>query len=187
MEKCHLRNFFLGSKINFEIGRKCFIVSGGSPDSTYYSNLLISCSILPNQSINLQIKSRPSLKGKTHFLNENKQKVSRFLKARKWSPYFGSILSLQQLFFSKKHSDATLHYNRVSYRSLGPQPVGVQCPLTSSLDELLMLLGLALLSWATACVGVHHIFPFRLPYLRVFPFTLPHVPLDFLRFFFFFP
>src|SRR6218665_2207029 len=34
-----------------------------APDSTYYSNLLISCYILPNQSINLQIKSRPSLKG----------------------------------------------------------------------------------------------------------------------------
>src|SRR6218665_1575579 len=58
-----------------------------APDSTNHSNLLISCSILPNQSINLQIKSRPSLKGKTHFLNENKQKVSRFLNARKWSPY----------------------------------------------------------------------------------------------------
>jgi len=54
-------------------------------DSSYYSNLLISCSILPNQSINLQIKSRPSLKGMTHCLNEKNQKVSRFLKARKWS------------------------------------------------------------------------------------------------------
>ena len=39
------------------------------------------------KSINLQIKSRPNLKGKTHFLNEKNQKVSRFLKARKWSPY----------------------------------------------------------------------------------------------------
>src|SRR6218665_1920073 len=89
MEKCHLQNNFLQSKNIFEIGGKCFIVSGvmGAPDSTCYSNLLISCSISPNQSVNLQIKSRPSLKGKTHFMNEKNQKLSRFLKARKWSPY----------------------------------------------------------------------------------------------------
>src|SRR6218665_1280780 len=65
-----------------------------APDSTYYSNLLISCSILPNQSINLQIKSHPSLKGKTHFFNEKNQKGSRFLKARKWSPYVRDFIFL---------------------------------------------------------------------------------------------
>jgi len=46
-------------------------------DSTCYSNLLISC-ILPNQSLNLQIKSRPSLKGKTHFFNEKNKSVPVF-------------------------------------------------------------------------------------------------------------
>src|SRR6218665_75536 len=87
--KVSLANNFLQSKNISEIGEKCFIVSGvmDAPDSTCYSNLLISCSISPNQSVNLQIKSRPSLKGKTHFMNEKNQKVSRFLKARKWSPY----------------------------------------------------------------------------------------------------
>jgi len=85
-EKVSLAKFFLESKKIFEIGGKCFIVSGwmDAPDSTYYCNLLISCSILPNQAINLQIKSSPSLKDKTHFLNE--KKVSRFFKPRKWSP-----------------------------------------------------------------------------------------------------
>ena len=78
MEKCHLQNFFLQSKNCFEIRGKCFIVSGGMDASTYYSNLLITCSILPNQSINLQIKSRPSLKGKTHFMNEKNQIVPVF-------------------------------------------------------------------------------------------------------------
>jgi len=54
MEKCHLRIFFLESKKSFEIGGKCFIVSGGwSPLTTHYSTLLTSCSVLPNQSINL--------------------------------------------------------------------------------------------------------------------------------------
>ena len=48
------------------------------PDSTYYSNLFISWSIVPYQPINLQIKSRPSLKGKTQFLNENNKSVPVF-------------------------------------------------------------------------------------------------------------
>ena len=52
--------------------------SDGRPDPTYYSNLLTSCSILPNQSINLQIKSRPSLNSKTHFLNEKTKSVLVF-------------------------------------------------------------------------------------------------------------
>src|SRR6218665_74266 len=51
------------------------------------SNLLISCSILLNQAINLQIKSSPSYKKQDPFLERKKEKVSRFLKARKWSPY----------------------------------------------------------------------------------------------------
>jgi len=42
------------------------------------------------------------------------------------------------------------------------------------------LFGLAQVSWASARVGVHRLFPFRLPYLGVFPFTL-HLPLDFIR------
>src|SRR6218665_2343844 len=73
--KVSLAKFFLQSKNCFEIRGKCFIVSGGmdASDSTYYSNLLIRCSILPNQSINLQIKSRPSLKGKTHFLKRKRK------------------------------------------------------------------------------------------------------------------
>src|SRR6218665_86584 len=69
-------------------------------DSTYYSNLLTSCSILPDQSINLQIKSRPCLKGKTHFLNEKNQKLSQFLKARKWSPYTRCLLACRSQFCS---------------------------------------------------------------------------------------
>ena len=40
-------------------------------DSTYYSNLVI-------KSINLQIKSRPSLKGKTHLLNEKTKSIPVF-------------------------------------------------------------------------------------------------------------
>ena len=42
------------------------------------------------------------------------------------------------------------------------------------------LMGLAQVSWATARVGVHRLFPFRLPHLGVFPFTL-HMPLDFIH------
>ena len=42
------------------------------------------------------------------------------------------------------------------------------------------LLGLTLASWATVCVGVHRL-SLRLPYLGVFPFTLLHLPLDFIR------
>jgi len=51
-----------------------------APDSTYmyYSNLLISCSILPTQAINLQIISSLNLKGKTHLLNEKKIKCPGF-------------------------------------------------------------------------------------------------------------
>src|SRR6218665_1410405 len=40
--------------------------------------------------------------------------------------------------------------------------------------------GLALVFWATARVGVHGL-SLRLPYLGVFPFTLLHLPLDFIR------
>jgi len=56
-EKSHgkgsLANFFLESKSFWEIGGNASLYQGGmaAPDSTYYSNLLISCSILPNQSI----------------------------------------------------------------------------------------------------------------------------------------
>src|SRR6218665_2541753 len=40
--------------------------------------------------------------------------------------------------------------------SLRPQPVGVQCSLTSSLGEFSGYLGLVPVSWATARVGVYH-------------------------------
>src|SRR6218665_1259071 len=46
---------------------------------------------------------------------------------------------------------------------MGSAPIGAQCPLTSSLR----LLGLALVSWAFARVGVHRP-SLRLPYLDVF-------------------
>src|SRR6218665_1616420 len=48
---------------------------------------------------------------------------------------------------------------------MGSAPVGVQCPLTSSLGEFLGN-WLALVSWATARVGVHRL-SLRLPYLGV--------------------
>ena len=37
-----------------------------------------------------------------------------------------------------------------------------------------------MVSWAFACVGVHRL-SLRLPYLGVFPFTLLHLPLNFIR------
>src|SRR6218665_3492017 len=79
---CHLggQEFFCGI-----LGRKEILGKDSVTfDSTYYSNLLISCSILLNQAINLQIKSK--LKRQDPFLERKKEKVSRFLKARKWSP-----------------------------------------------------------------------------------------------------
>src|SRR6218665_2621878 len=65
---------------------------------------------------------------------------------------------------------------------MGSTPVDVQCPLTFSLGEfpLHRLLGLALVSWAFARVGVHRL-SLRLPYFGVFPFTLLHLPLNFIR------
>ena len=60
---------------------------------------------------------------------------------------------------------------------MGSAPVGVQCPLTRWVS---WLLGLVLVSWAFARVGVHHL-SLRLPYLSVFPFTLLHLPLVFIR------
>src|SRR6218665_3471800 len=64
--------------------------------------------------------------------------------------------------------------------SLGPQPFGVQCLLTSSLGEFPGYFGLTPVSWTSARVVVQSPFPLRLPYLGVFPFTL-HLPLDFIR------
>ena len=82
---CHLgeQEFFCGILERKEILVKDWVTF----DSTYYSNLLISCSILLNQAINLQVKSSPSWKKQDPFLERKKEKVSRFLKARKWSPY----------------------------------------------------------------------------------------------------
>jgi len=62
---------------------------------------------------------------------------------------------------------------------MGSAPVGVQCPLTSSLGEFLgYWAGSGILGY-TARVGVHCL-SLHLPYLGVFPFTL-HLPLDFIR------
>ena len=66
--------------------------------------------------------------------------------------------------------------------SLGPQPVGVQCPLTSSLGEfpnVAIGTGSGILGYRPCwCPSP---FPLRLPYLGVSPFTLLHLPLDFIR------
>src|SRR6218665_1640470 len=59
---------------------------------------------------------------------------------------------------------------------MGSAPVGVQSPLTSSLGEFLGYW----VSWATARVGVHRL-SLCLPYLGVCPFTLLHLPLNFIR------
>jgi len=61
---------------------------------------------------------------------------------------------------------------------MGSVPVGVQYPISSSLGEFLGYRA-AMVSWATALVGVHRL-SLRLPYLGVFPFTL-HLQLDFIR------
>src|SRR6218665_697223 len=60
---------------------------------------------------------------------------------------------------------------------MGSTPVGVQCPLTRSVSRLL---GLALVSWAFARVGVQRL-SLCLPYLGVISSTLLHLPLDFIR------
>src|SRR6218665_2926926 len=60
--------------------------------------------------------------------------------------------------------------------STGSVPVGVQCSLIS----FTMSLQTALVPWAFAGVGVHRL-SLRLSYLGVFPFTLFHLPLNFIR------
>ena len=70
-----------------------------------------------------------------------------------------------------------------SSRSLGPQPVGVQYPLTSSLSDFpgdwdwLWYPGLPLVlnCWCPSP------FPLLLPYLGIFPFTLLHLTLNLIR------
>ena len=63
--------------------------------------------------------------------------------------------------------------------SLGPQPV-VQCFLTSALGKFPAIgTGYCILGYRLCCV--HCLFPIRLPYLGVFPFTLLLLPLDFIR------
>src|SRR6218665_4224097 len=62
--------------------------------------------------------------------------------------------------------------------SLGPQPIGVQCLLTSSLGEFSGYWDS--LEYPPALVCMHSLLPFLLPYLGVFPFTL-YLPLDFIR------
>ena len=74
--KCHLRNFFLQSKISFEIEGKCFIVLGGMDASDYLLLQSINELFYFTKSNNQSsiVISRPSLKGMTHFLNEKKTK-----------------------------------------------------------------------------------------------------------------
>src|SRR6218665_2529866 len=57
-------------------------------------------------------------------------------------------------------------------------PVGVQCPISSSLGEFPSYWGLALVSWAFARIGVHHP-SLRFSYL-VFS-VCSYLPLDFNR------
>src|SRR6218665_1529748 len=73
---------------------------------------------------------------------------------------------------------------------MGSAPVHVQCPMsphflttctcTCICRCISRLLELALVSWAFTRVGVHRL-SLRLPYLGVFPFTLLHLPLNFIR------
>ena len=79
---------------------------------------------------------------------------------------------IKSLKFFRKYLNPSIHC------SMGSAPIGVQCPhfLTRWVSGLL---GLALVSWAIAHVGVHHI-SLRLPYLSVFPFTRFHLPLNFI-------
>src|SRR6218665_89104 len=58
-------------------------------------------------------------------------------------------------------------------------PVGIQCLLTSSLGEFLgYWAGSGILGYRPCCV---HRLSLRLPYLVVYPFTLLHLSLDFIR------
>ena len=60
-------------------------------------------------------------------------------------------------------------------------PIACWCPMSPHFLTRWVprLFGLAQVSWATARVGVHRLFPVRLPYLGVFSFTL-NLPLDFI-------
>ena len=77
------------------------------------------------------------------------------------------------------------YQNSSIHCSMGSAPVGTQCPLTSPHQQsFYRLLGLALVSWAFARVGVHRP-SLRSPSIsRCFLFTLLHQPLDFIRLFF---
>src|SRR6218665_1894043 len=64
--------------------------------------------------------------------------------------------------------------------SLGPQPVGVQCPITSSLGQFPGYWDwLRCPELPPVRVGVHRPFPFAFHISVVFPLTL-HLPLDFI-------
>ena len=74
MQKCHVRKKILESKIFFLNRGKCFIVLGGMDAPDYLLLQSIKQLFYFAKSINLQMKSRPNLNGKTHFLNEKKAK-----------------------------------------------------------------------------------------------------------------
>ena len=64
--------------------------------------------------------------------------------------------------------------------AMGSVPVGVQCPLTSSLREFLGYWpGSGTLGYRPCWCPTVHRLSLRLPYLSVFPFTI-HMPLDFI-------
>ena len=66
------------------------------------------------------------------------------------------------------------------WKSLGPQSVDAQCPLTTSLGEFP---GYCYWLWYPGLppVLLSITYFFRLPYFGVFPFTLLHLPLYFIR------
>jgi len=90
------------------------------------------------------------------------------LKKQKQTQTYPTSLSMPPL-----HQEC-LHY---IHPSMGSAPLGVQCPLTRCVSRLM---GLALVSWAFARIGVHRLFPSPSIY-RGFPFTLLHLPLNFIR------
>jgi len=69
------------------------------------------------------------------------------------------------------------------HSSMGSAPVGVQCPLTYSLGEFPFCWDWLWYSGLSPVLMSRRL-SLRLPYLNVFPFTLLHLPLDFIHLFF---
>ena len=91
---------------------------------------------------------------------------------------FRSLSSRYKLYCFEIICNNTFHPS--IHCSMGSALVGIQYSLTSSLyRRVSWLLGLALVSWAFARVGVHRLC-LHLPYLGVFLFSLLHLPLNFI-------